>query len=158
MKDSIRYLEEEERRYIKLYKKTKKLNTVDNLFTVIQGAGVTVSAAGAVTSLAGITLPVSASAFIVGGALGTTAFLVSSITKVYSKKQEKYVLYLSHLQLAIRDLKSAYYTAMDDEKIDEREFRKMSAIVDNYRSLKNNKRAEFCSNNGSSSTLIGSKN
>ena len=153
MKDSIRYLEEEERKYLKLFKKTKRLNTVDKFFTAVQGAGVTVSIAGAATSVAGITILVSTSAFIVGGALSVSSFLVSTTVKLYHEKQAKYVTYLSHLQLAIRDLKSAYHNAMDDQKIDEREYRKMSRIVDDYRSLKNNNRAEFCSNNGSSSTL-----
>ena len=160
IKDSIRYLENEERKYLKMYKKTKKLNTVDNVFTAVQLAGVSVSAAGAVTSLAGITIPVSASAFVVGGVLGATSFIVSSAVKVYNKKQVKYVTYLSHLQTSIRDLKIAYHNAMDDQKIDEKEYRKMSRIVDDYKSLKNTKRVEFCSNNGllTSSTLVGSKN
>ena len=140
MKDNIKYLEDEERKYLKLFKKTKRLNTVDKFFTAVQGAGVTVSIAGAATSVAGITIPVSTSAFVVGGALSVSSFLVSTTVKLYNEKQAKYVTYLSHLQLAIRDLKSAYHTAMDDEKIDEREYRKMSRIVDDYRSLKNNNR------------------
>ena len=140
MKDNIRYLEDEERKYLKLFKKTKRLNTVDKFFTAVQGAGVTVSIAEAATSVAGITIPVSTSAFIVGEALSVSSFLVSTTLKLYNEKQAKYVTYLSHLQSAIRDLKSAYHTAMDDEKIDEREYRKMSRIVDDCRSLKNNNR------------------
>ena len=153
IKDSIKFLQEEERKYTKLFRRGKRLNNVDNFFNAVSVTGMTIGAGGAVSSMVGITVPISVSAIAVGGAFSLSAFMVNTTVKLYNRKQEKYIAYIIHLSSAISELKTKYYKAMDDKTIDESEFSRLMKIVDDYKDLKNSKRLSSQSSSSSKNSM-----
>jgi hypothetical protein len=125
-------LEREYNKYDKLYKRCKLFDKVENVSNVVMPIGISLSAGGLITSMTGVGsivgIPLTSIGLGLAGVSGTTHLL----SKYVHNNETRYIRVRDKCENISKDFNSLYHNSMEDQNIDQTEYRKLLTKYEEY--------------------------
>ena len=140
-KSILEFLEKENKKYNKLSKRCSKLDILNDIAVGLGTLGLGLSSTGAITSVVGVSIPISIPTIIGGFSITAISTLISVSHNVSNKKDKKYIKLIEKTNNVLNIYKTNYLKALEDGEISEKEFKELIKHGKDYKDFKLNKTA-----------------